>query len=118
VVSEYTWGVTWDRPVRRMSEFLDGLLPLLAGDKADATGEFTSTRGELRIPGAPTPPSWWTAAAHSSGRCSRSPRARGWAADGEALLRRHKPAWYEGPPRPRLTVLGDRLVPFAGAGRA
>jgi F420-dependent oxidoreductase-like protein len=56
VVSENSWGVPFDRPVRRMSEFLDGLLPLLDGDKADATGEFTSTRGELRIPGAPTPP--------------------------------------------------------------
>jgi alkanesulfonate monooxygenase SsuD/methylene tetrahydromethanopterin reductase-like flavin-dependent oxidoreductase (luciferase family) len=56
VVSQNTWGIPFDRPVRRMSEFLDGLLPLLTGDKADATGEFTSTRGELRIPGAPTPP--------------------------------------------------------------
>jgi F420-dependent oxidoreductase-like protein len=56
VVAENMWGVPWDRPVRRMSEYLDGLLPLLAGDKADATGEFTTTRGELRIPGAPTPP--------------------------------------------------------------
>jgi F420-dependent oxidoreductase-like protein len=56
VVSENTWGIPFDRPVGRMSEFLDGLLPLLDGDKADATGEFTSTRGELRIPGAPTPP--------------------------------------------------------------
>jgi 5,10-methylenetetrahydromethanopterin reductase len=56
VVSENTWGISWDRPVRRMSEFLDGLLPLLAGDASDATGEFTSTRGRLRIPGAPTPP--------------------------------------------------------------
>jgi F420-dependent oxidoreductase-like protein len=56
VVSENMWGVPWDRSVRRMSEYLDGLLPLLAGDKADATGEITTTRGELRIPGAPTPP--------------------------------------------------------------
>jgi 5,10-methylenetetrahydromethanopterin reductase len=56
VVSEHTWGISFDRPVRRMSEFLDGLLPLLAGDKADAIGEFTTARGELRIPGAPTPP--------------------------------------------------------------
>ncbi len=40
-----------------------------------------------------------------------------WAADGEALLRKHKPAWYDGPRRPRITVLGDRLVPYAGAGR-
>jgi 5,10-methylenetetrahydromethanopterin reductase len=56
VVVENVWGIPWERPVRRMSEFLDGLLPLLAGDAADATGEFTSTRGRLQIPGAPTPP--------------------------------------------------------------
>jgi 5,10-methylenetetrahydromethanopterin reductase len=56
VVAENTWGTSWDRPVRRMSEFLDGLLPLLAGEPANATGEFTTTRGGLRIPGAPTPP--------------------------------------------------------------
>jgi 5,10-methylenetetrahydromethanopterin reductase len=56
VVSENTWGISWDRPVRRMSEFLDGLLPLLAGEPANASGEFTTTRGGLRIPGAPTPP--------------------------------------------------------------
>jgi 5,10-methylenetetrahydromethanopterin reductase len=56
VVVEKVWGVSWERPVRRLSEYLDGLLPLLAGDAADATGEFTSTRGRLKIPGAPTPP--------------------------------------------------------------
>jgi 5,10-methylenetetrahydromethanopterin reductase len=56
VVVENVWGMSWDRPVRRLSEFLDGLLPLLAGDAADTTGEFTSTRGRLIIPGAPTPP--------------------------------------------------------------
>jgi hypothetical protein len=39
-----------------------------------------------------------------------------WSADGEALLRQHKPAWYTGPPRPRVTVLGERLAPYAGAG--
>jgi 5,10-methylenetetrahydromethanopterin reductase len=56
VLVQNLWGMSFDRPVRRMSEFLDGLLPLLAGDAADATGEFTTTRGSLRIPGAPTPP--------------------------------------------------------------
>lgn len=55
VVSENVWGIPWERPVRRMSEFLDGLLPLLAGEPADATGEFTTTRGRLNIPGAPAP---------------------------------------------------------------
>jgi 5,10-methylenetetrahydromethanopterin reductase len=56
VVAENMWGMSWDRPVRRMSEYLDGLLPLLAGEAADATGEFTTTRGRLQIPGSPTPP--------------------------------------------------------------
>ncbi|WP_198961639.1 TIGR03564 family F420-dependent LLM class oxidoreductase [Pseudonocardia sp. MH-G8] len=56
IVVENVWGMSWERPVRRMREFLDGLLPLLAGDAADATGEFTSTRGRLVIHDAPTPP--------------------------------------------------------------
>jgi alkanesulfonate monooxygenase SsuD/methylene tetrahydromethanopterin reductase-like flavin-dependent oxidoreductase (luciferase family) len=50
------WGISWERPLRRMSEFLDGLLPLLNGDKADAAGEFITTRGQLQIPGASAPP--------------------------------------------------------------
>jgi len=54
-VTEGQWGISWDRPVRRMSEYLDGLLPLLAGEQADATGELLTTRGRLRIPGAPAP---------------------------------------------------------------
>lgn len=30
-------GIPWDKPVRRLNEFLDGLLPLLADQPADAT---------------------------------------------------------------------------------
>ncbi|MCW2515524.1 MAG: class F420-dependent oxidoreductase, partial [Mycobacterium sp.] len=45
----------WDKPVRRLNEFLDGLLPLLSGEAADATGEFVTTRGALMISGAPRP---------------------------------------------------------------
>jgi alkanesulfonate monooxygenase SsuD/methylene tetrahydromethanopterin reductase-like flavin-dependent oxidoreductase (luciferase family) len=41
--------------VRRLNEFLDGLLPLLAGEPADVTGEITTTRGALVVPGAPRP---------------------------------------------------------------
>jgi alkanesulfonate monooxygenase SsuD/methylene tetrahydromethanopterin reductase-like flavin-dependent oxidoreductase (luciferase family) len=37
-----------------MSEYLDGLLPLLDGHKADAAGETVTTRGSLRI-AAPRP---------------------------------------------------------------
>lgn len=55
-VTEGMWGIPWDKPVRRLNEYLDGLLPLLSGEKADATGETVTTRGALMIPGAPTPP--------------------------------------------------------------
>jgi F420-dependent oxidoreductase-like protein len=54
-VSEGMWGIPWDKPVRRLNEFLDGLLPLLAGEPADAQGETVTTRGALVIPGAPRP---------------------------------------------------------------
>ena len=54
-VTEGMWGIPWDKPVRRLNEFLDGLLPLLAGEPADATGETVTTRGALMIPGAPRP---------------------------------------------------------------
>ena len=37
-----------------------------------------------------------------------------WSKDGEALLRKHKPAWYERPPLPRTVVISDRLAPYAG----
>jgi 5,10-methylenetetrahydromethanopterin reductase len=54
-VTEGMWGIPWDRPVRRLNEFLDGLLPLLAGKPAAAQGEIVTTRGALMIPGAPRP---------------------------------------------------------------
>jgi F420-dependent oxidoreductase-like protein len=54
-VTEGMWGIPWDRPVRRLNEYLDGLLPLLAGEPAKASGETVTTRGALVIPGAPRP---------------------------------------------------------------
>ncbi len=54
-VTEGMWGIPWDKPVRRLNEYLDGLLPLLAGEPADAAGETVTTRGALMIPGAPRP---------------------------------------------------------------
>jgi 5,10-methylenetetrahydromethanopterin reductase len=56
MVTEAMWGIPWDKPVRRLSEYLDGLLPLLAGKEANATGETVTTRGVVRIPNAPAPP--------------------------------------------------------------
>jgi 5,10-methylenetetrahydromethanopterin reductase len=54
-VTEGMWGISWDRSVKRLSEYLDGLLPLLAGEQADAAGELVTTRGALQIANAPTP---------------------------------------------------------------
>jgi len=56
MISEGMWGVPWDRNVRRLNEYLDGLLPLLAGERVDAPGELTTTRGFLDIPSVPAPP--------------------------------------------------------------
>ncbi|MDT5187451.1 MAG: hypothetical protein QOI29_5609, partial [Mycobacterium sp.] len=55
MVTEQMWGISYEKPVRRMREYLDGLLPLLAGQPAEAVGETVTTRGSLQIPGAPTP---------------------------------------------------------------
>ena len=54
-VTEGMWGISWDKSVKRLSEYLDGLLPLLAKEQADAPGELVTTRGSLQIPNAPTP---------------------------------------------------------------
>ncbi|MEB4212233.1 TIGR03564 family F420-dependent LLM class oxidoreductase [Mycobacterium sp. 94-17] len=54
-VTEGMWGIPWDKPVRRLNEYLDGLLPLLAGERANAEGQTVTTRGALLIAGAPRP---------------------------------------------------------------
>jgi 5,10-methylenetetrahydromethanopterin reductase len=55
MITEQMWGISWDKAVRQMREYLDALMPLLAGRQADATGEFWTTRGSLQIEGARTP---------------------------------------------------------------
>lgn len=40
-----------------------------------------------------------------------------WSEHGEALLRRHKPWYYESEPRTGVSVIGDRLSELLGAGR-
>lgn len=55
-VTEGMWGIPWDKPIRRLGEYLDGLLPLLNGEQADAVGETVTTRGALQIPGSSPPP--------------------------------------------------------------
>ena len=54
-VTEGMWGISWDRSVKRLSEYLNGLLPLLAKEQVDVPGELVTTRGALQIPNAPTP---------------------------------------------------------------
>ncbi|MGB3481490.1 MAG: TIGR03564 family F420-dependent LLM class oxidoreductase [Mycobacterium sp.] len=54
-VTEGMWGISWGKPIRRMNEYLDGLLPLLSGQPADATGELVTTRGSVMVPNAPAP---------------------------------------------------------------
>jgi 5,10-methylenetetrahydromethanopterin reductase len=55
MVTEQMWGISYDKPLRRIRENLDGLLPLLSGQPADVVGETVTTRGSLQISGAPTP---------------------------------------------------------------
>jgi len=50
VVVEGMWGLSYDKPLRHMTEFLDVLMPLLKGDAANAEGETITGRGELGIP--------------------------------------------------------------------
>lgn len=54
-VTEAMWGVSWARPIRRLTEYLDALLPLLNGQPADVSGELVTARGAVQIPGAPAP---------------------------------------------------------------
>lgn len=54
-LTEELWGIPFEKPVRLMREYLDGLLPLLDGQPAAAVGEMVTTRVTLQIPGAPAP---------------------------------------------------------------
>lgn len=53
-VTEGMWGIPWDKPVRRLNEYLDGLLPLLSVNPPPRR-ETVTTRGALMITGAPKP---------------------------------------------------------------
>jgi len=55
LITEEKWGISYDRPVRRMREYLDALLPLLAGQPANALGEIVTARGALQTSNAAAP---------------------------------------------------------------
>ncbi len=54
VVVEGMWGLSFDKPLRHMREYLDALMPLLNGEAAHAEGEAVVTRGGLELE-APRP---------------------------------------------------------------
>ncbi|MEJ3651715.1 TIGR03564 family F420-dependent LLM class oxidoreductase [Actinomycetes bacterium KLBMP 9759] len=55
-VVEGAFGLTWERPARRLREYLEVLGPLLRGEKVDVRGEWVSAAAELVAPDAPVPP--------------------------------------------------------------
>ncbi|MEO6652107.1 MAG: TIGR03564 family F420-dependent LLM class oxidoreductase [Ilumatobacteraceae bacterium] len=54
-VVEGMWGYSFDKPVRHAREYLDALMPLLAGEAVSVAGETITARGRLEIH-APEPP--------------------------------------------------------------
>jgi 5,10-methylenetetrahydromethanopterin reductase len=50
VMIEGVFGMSFDKPVRHLREYLDVLLPLVRGEAADATGETLSGHLSLDIP--------------------------------------------------------------------
>ena len=48
-------GLPWDHPLAYTREFIDGLLPLLAGELADVDGTQVTTHAELNITAPDTP---------------------------------------------------------------
>ncbi len=52
---EGTLGLSWDRPLTYTTQFLDGLLPLLAGEGAQVEGSEVTTRAELALTAPDTP---------------------------------------------------------------
>lgn len=56
LVVEAMWGMSFDKPVRQMREYLAALLPLLAGEDASFSGETVTARGKIQIDGAPPVP--------------------------------------------------------------
>lgn len=55
LVIEGMFGMSFDKPVRHMREYLDILLPLLANERVTAEGETLTFRGELSFHADPPP---------------------------------------------------------------
>ncbi len=48
-VVEGMWGLSFEKPVRHAREYLDALMPLLAGETTSVSGETITARGKLEI---------------------------------------------------------------------
>jgi F420-dependent oxidoreductase-like protein len=55
VLTRGTFGITYDRPARRVREYLEVLLPLLRGEAVDHDGETLVATGAVTVPGAEPP---------------------------------------------------------------
>jgi 5,10-methylenetetrahydromethanopterin reductase len=53
---EQRWGLSFERPVEYMQEYLAILQPLLRGEPVDYAGQRLKTQGQLTIAGAAPPP--------------------------------------------------------------
>jgi F420-dependent oxidoreductase-like protein len=54
-LTERTFGLAYDRPARRLREYLEVLLPLLRGESVDHHGATITAAGQVTVPGAAAP---------------------------------------------------------------
>ena len=55
VVIEGQWGMSFDKPIRHMREYLEVLMPLLADQKVHFSGDTYTCKAQIAVPGAPVP---------------------------------------------------------------
>ncbi|MFP3906179.1 MAG: TIGR03564 family F420-dependent LLM class oxidoreductase [Acidimicrobiales bacterium] len=56
VVVESMWGISFERPVQYLREYLDALVPLLNGEQAEVRGERITAVGSVGVADAAAPP--------------------------------------------------------------
>ena len=54
-VVEGMWGISFDKPVRHLREYLSAMMPLLEGANVRFKGEVFTVRGAISVPGAQRP---------------------------------------------------------------
>jgi F420-dependent oxidoreductase-like protein len=55
IVVEGMWGLSFDKPLRHMREYLAILMPLLGGEAASFSGEALTGQGGVEVPADPPP---------------------------------------------------------------